>query len=101
MFLQVGGFWFNAFYLFSLAYIILYDRTECFELNSWKYSHTDTLTHTSIDANKEATWVQGEETDVKVGTLRDLRSGSSWGEPIAHRVTVGKRPLPKILFPLL
>lgn len=42
MFLQVGGFPFNAFNLFSLAYIILYDPTECFELNSWKYSHTHT-----------------------------------------------------------
>lgn len=91
MFLQVGGFPFNAFNLFSLAYIILYDPTECFELNSWKYSHT----HTPID-----TWCRGKKLICKLGHLQTYIMGLVWVSQ-SLSVTSAKSLPRKILFPPL
>lgn len=61
-----------TYYFFGLAYITLCDPPESLEPNSGKYSHMHvracarTHTHTAISANKEASIVQGKETDLKV-----------------------------------
>lgn len=59
--------------------IILCDPTEGFRLRSWEYSHTHAHTHSLSDANKEASTVQGKETDVRDRKPRVFHSSSHSG----------------------